>query len=111
MTDKNNIISSNFVNDIRTIIECGKQQAYAVVGQVAIMAYWNVGRCIVEEEQHGETRMAYGLWLIKNLSVELMPVYRNNCSKRNQSYYRKFYLSFPNVEIVHTHVHNYISKT
>lgn len=39
MTDKNNIPSSAFVNDVRSIIEHGRRQAYAVAGQVAIMTY------------------------------------------------------------------------
>ncbi|WP_316931142.1 DUF1016 N-terminal domain-containing protein [Bacteroides timonensis] len=106
MADKNNIISNGFVNDVRSIIERGRQQAYAAAGQVAIMTYWNVGRRIVEEEQHGEARAAYGTQLIKNLSAELIPAYGNNYGKRNLDYYRKFYLSFPDVEIVNTRVHN-----
>ncbi len=47
------IITDNFVSDIRTIIEQGRKQAYAATGQIAIMTYWNIGRRIVEEEQQG----------------------------------------------------------
>ena len=54
--DENDMIAGNFVSDIRTIIEQGRKQAYAATGQVAIMTYWNIGRRIVEEEQHGESR-------------------------------------------------------
>ena len=39
--------------DVCSIIEQGRQQAYANVGHIVIATYWNVGRRIVEEEQRG----------------------------------------------------------
>lgn len=95
-----------FINDVRTIIEQGRKTAYAAAGQAAIVTFWNVGRRIVEEEQNGESRASYGSRLIKNLSEELMPVYGRSYSKRNLDYYKKFYLIFPDIEIVNTRVHN-----
>lgn len=41
------------LNDIRQIIEQGRRQAYAAAGQIAVVTYWNIGKRIVEEEQHG----------------------------------------------------------
>ena len=49
MTTNNITTNSSVLNDIRTIIEHGRQQAYAAAGQAAIVTYWNVGRRIVEE--------------------------------------------------------------
>lgn len=95
-----------FINDVRTIIEQGRKAAYAAAGQAAIATFWNVGRRIVEEQQDGESRASYGSRLIKNLSEELMPVYGRSYSKRNLDYYKKFYLLFPDIEIVNTRVHN-----
>ena len=66
------IITDNFVSDIRTIIEQGRKQAYAATGQIAIMTYWNIGRRIVEEEQQGASRAAYGQKLIPALAVRLL---------------------------------------
>lgn len=54
----------------------------------------------MEEEQKGEKRATYGVQLIKNLANELIPVYGNSYSKRNLDYYKKFYLLFPDFEIV-----------
>lgn len=51
------IISNSLIADVRTIIEEGRRHAFAVAGQTAIMIYWNVGRCIVEEEQQGSSRV------------------------------------------------------
>ena len=95
-----------FLTDIRSIIDTGRRQAYAAVGQSAIATFWNVGRRIVEEEQNGQGRAAYGTGLIKNLAEQLIPVYGTSYSKRNLDYYRKFYLLFPNEEIVNARVHN-----
>ena len=100
------IITDNFVSDIRTIIEQGRKQAYAAAGQIAIMTYWNIGRRIVEEEQQGASRAAYGQKLIPALAVRLAAEYGTGYGKRNLAYYRKFYLEFKDVEILHTRVQN-----
>lgn len=92
--------------DVCSIIEHGRQQAYGNVSQIAIATFWNVGKRIVEEEQNGEKRAAYGIGLMKNLSESLVPVYGSNYSKRNLDYYRKFYLLFPDIQIVNARVHN-----
>ena len=92
--------------DVCSIIEQGSQQAYANVNQIAIATYWNVGRRIVEEEQRGQKRAAYGTRLMKNLSDDLIPIYGRSYSKRNLDYYKKFYLLFPDPEKVNTCVHN-----
>lgn len=94
------------VNDIRSIIEQGRKMAYAAAGQAAIATFWNVGRRIVEEEQNGNARAEYGAKLIRNLSEKLVPVYGNSYSKRNLDYYKKFYLLYPDMQIVNTRVHN-----
>ena len=83
--------------DVCSIIEHGRQQAYGSVSHIAIATYWNVGKRIVEEEQKGEKRAAYGIGLMKNLSESLVP---------NLDYYRKFYLLFPDIQIVNARVHN-----
>lgn len=95
-----------FVAEIRSIIDDGRRQAYNVVGQVAIATYWNVGRRIVEEEQRGEARAAYGSQLIPLLAAELQQHYGNGFGKRNLAYYRQFYLLFKDFQILHTHVQN-----
>lgn len=101
-----NVTTDKLVSDIHNIIEQGRQQAYAVANQVAVLTYWHIGRRIVEEEQHGEVRAQYGTRLIKTLAEQLMPKYGNTFSKRNLDYFRQFYLCFSDLEIVNTRVHN-----
>lgn len=86
------------IKDLCQIIEQGRRQAYASANQIVIQTYWNIGRRIVEEEQHGEQRAGYGKRLIANLAERLSAIYGNNYSKRNLEYYRQFYLCFKNPE-------------
>lgn len=81
MTTNNITTNSSILNDIRTIIEHGRQQAYAAAGQAAIVTYWDVGRRIVEE-QHGKERAQYGKKLIANLANALTLEYGIGYSKR-----------------------------
>lgn len=111
MTDKN-IQRHNgqsltpIVSDVCSIIEHGRKQAYAEVAKTAIITYWKVGRRLVEEEQHGEERAAYGTALVKGIANELVPIYGSSYNKRNLDYYKRFYILFPDIQIVNTRVHN-----
>ncbi len=94
------------VNDVCRIIEHGRKQAYAEVAQATLTTYWNIGRRLVEEEQHGEERAAYGTHLVEGVAEKLVPIYGNSYNKRNLDYYKRFYLLFPEIQIVNTRVHN-----
>ena len=97
---------NSLVTDIRNIIEEGRRRAFASAGQIAILTYWNIGRRIVEEEQSGNTRAEYGKMLISELAEKLTSEYGSGYGKRNLAYYRKFYLTFNDIEILHTRVQN-----
>lgn len=106
MKENNIIISDSLVADVRNIIEEGRKRAFSVAGQVAILTYWNVGRRIVEEEQQGNARADYGKGLIPALADRLTAEYGTGYGRRNLAYYRKFYLEFNDLNILHTHVQN-----
>lgn len=96
----------SFINDVRSIIEQGRRQAYASVGNIMLTTYWNIGRRIVEEEQNGNSRAAYGQELIGKLADNLKSEYGKGYGKRNLAYFRQFYLSFNDIEILHELVQN-----
>lgn len=101
------IVSQNtLLGDVRAMIENGMQQAYSAAGEAAIATYWNIGRLIVEEEQHGENRAQYGAGLIASLAEGLTPLFGDSYSKRNLLHYRKFYILFPDFAKVYEFVHN-----
>ena len=103
---QDNLITEAFVCDVQIIIEQGRRQAYAAAGQAAIMTYWNIGRRIVEEEQQGNARADYGKRLIPALADRLAAEYGSGYGRRNLAYYRRFYLEFSDLEILHTRVQN-----
>lgn len=102
----NIVILDSLVADVRAIIEEGRRQAFAVAGKVVIMTYWHVGRRIVEEEQRGKARADYGKKIIPALADKLTVEYGSGYSRRNLAYFRKFYLLFTDLGILHTRVQN-----
>lgn len=108
MTTENEIspVTQKFIGDIKRIIDGGRRQAYASVGNIMLATYWNVGRRIVEEEQKGKSRADYGQRILDVLAKSLKQEYGSGYGKRNLAYYRKFYLEFNNLEILHELVQN-----
>ena len=104
--NKEMITDKHLVSDLRQIIEQGRRQAYISINASMIQTYWNVGRRIVEEEQHGEARAGYGEYIAKTVAKELQAEYGNNFNYRNICYFRQFYLCFKDIEIVNARVHN-----
>ncbi|MCD8006374.1 MAG: PDDEXK nuclease domain-containing protein [Oscillospiraceae bacterium] len=94
------------VNDVKDIIENGRNSAYSSINSIMIMTYWNIGRRIVEEEQQGQGRAQYGKKLIKFLSAQLQEEYGSGFSERYLAYFRKFFLTIPNPEILQTRLQN-----
>lgn len=84
-----------FVEDIRIIIETGKANAIKSVDFCRVKMYWNIGRRIFEEEQHGKERADYGTYLLANLAKVLEPEYGSGFSKRQLERARQFYRLYP----------------
>lgn len=95
-----------FIADIKQIIDAGVKTAYMAVNSAAILTYWHIGKRIVEEEQNGEQRAAYGKRLLDSLANKLVPVYGGGFSARKLRDYRLFYQSFNDFEIWHSRVPN-----
>ena len=91
--------ATTVVADIKNIIDKGRTAAYATVNTTMIATYWNIGRRIVEEEQHGKERAEYGKNLIDMLATELTHEYGSGFSARYLRAFRQFYLVVPNFEI------------
>lgn len=61
-----------------------------------VHTYWHIGRLIVEDEQQGESRAAYGKQQLQQLSKELTAKFGKGFDVRNLRNMRKFYQVFPN---------------
>lgn len=99
-------INECFVNDVCSIVEEGRRQAYNAVNSAMIETYWKVGQRIVEEEQRGAERAEYGKHIIEHLSNELTYRYGKGFSKRYLAYFRKFYLTINDIAILQTRLQN-----
>jgi predicted nuclease of restriction endonuclease-like (RecB) superfamily len=85
----------NTYESIRQVIEKARSTAYRTVNFIMVAAYWNIGKIIVEEEQKGSAKAAYGNYLIKLLSSRLAKDYGNGFDESNLRHMRQFFLTFP----------------
>lgn len=94
--------------DVKQIIDEGRRQGSDAISAVICMTNWRIGRRIILEEQHGETRAEYGKAIINSLSKKLVIEYGNNksISPRDLRNYRQFYLTFRDFEIWYARVPN-----
>jgi hypothetical protein len=63
-----NKISANntsYIAEIKSILSSARNKAYYAINSAMVEAYWQIGRRIVEEEQHGKERANYGAYVIK----------------------------------------------
>lgn len=106
MNESSNLTENLFVNDVKKLVEQGRNAAYGAVNSVMIETYWRIGQRIVEQEQKGNERAEYGKQLIKMLSDELTRTYGRGWSRRNLAYFKSFYLKFNNLEILQSRLQN-----
>ncbi|TDW97114.1 PDDEXK nuclease domain-containing protein [Dinghuibacter silviterrae] len=88
-------ISSLLIHDIKTLWSEARRQAYTLVNRALVEAYWAIGRRIVEEEQQGADRAAYGAFLLRELAVRLSGELGKGLDERELRKIRQFYLCFP----------------
>lgn len=60
-----------------------------------VVSNWLIGREIVEEDQGGEKRAAYGRRMLEKLSVRLFAAYGPGYSVQNLRYCRQFFVDYP----------------
>jgi hypothetical protein len=85
-----------FVNDIRELIRSARTSIARGVDLVQVHTNLEIGRRIVEQEQKGKDRAAYGKEVIKALSVRLAAEFGMGFSRRNLELMRRFYLMHAN---------------
>lgn len=91
-------MQANYIDDIKAILSSARQKAYSQINTAMIEAYWFIGKRIVEEEQGGEKRAAYGEQILKELSQALTSEIGKGFSLANLRNFRQFYLTFPSDE-------------
>jgi len=86
---------SNLVSTIAHTIEHGRNTAARAVNTQLLQTYWQIGQYIVEYEQNGSDRAAYGKLLINNLAQDLLAIHGKGFSRSNLIYMRLLYIKYP----------------
>jgi predicted nuclease of restriction endonuclease-like (RecB) superfamily len=81
---------------LRELIQQGRQRALRAVDMVQVQTCWEIGRHIVEFEQGGESRAAYGKRLLPQLAEALAREFGKGFDERNLRNMRAFFQAFPN---------------
>lgn len=99
MSNKNNLDTTaelyNLYLDARKIIDLARSSAVYSVNFCRVQMYWQLGKRIFEQEQHGKQRADYGTYLLQNLSAKLEPEYGSGFSYRQLKFCRQFYRTYP----------------
>lgn len=87
--------AGSLYREIRAVLESARAGAYRAVNTAMVQAYWQVGRLIVEHEQGGLKRAAYGEAVLDDLSQRLTAEFGRGFTTTNLKYMRSFYVAFP----------------
>lgn len=79
---------------IRRIIETARKSIVYTINTEMVVAYWHIGREIVEEEQRGKSRADYGEAILRNLSERLTADFGKGFDESNLRNIRHFYLTY-----------------
>lgn len=91
-----NEVNSSLYSQIRQILLEAQSTVARAINVVMVQAYFEIGRLIVEDEQHGETRAGYGEETLAALSRRLKAEFGTGFSVRNLRNMRTFYVTFKN---------------
>lgn len=92
------MIPQDMIIQIRDIMNNARFNVAQQVNNEQLLAYWNIGRVIVEHEQDSKERAEYGKQTLKQLSKVLTKEFGKGFSRSNLQNMRSFYLSYPNYQ-------------
>lgn len=84
-------INQSFLENVSEVLAQARKNAKTAVNLAMVYAYYEIGRMIVEEEQHGQNRAAYGKQILQELSKYLSEKYGKGYSAENLKLMRRFY--------------------
>ena len=86
---------NNLLDKIANILSEARDRVVREINKTQVLAYWAIGREIVEFEQRGEARAEYGEELIVRLAKDMTERFGRGFSKSNLFLMRQFYLTYP----------------
>ena len=95
-----NTVLEDLILNIEETVKRAKENLAGVVNSTMTETYWLIGKYIVESEQNGSIKAAYGSKLLTTLSKELTLRLGKGYSRPNLNNMRKFYLRYPDYHLV-----------
>lgn len=95
-------ISNQFLESVSAVLTQARKAAKTAVNLSMVYTYFEIGRMIVEEEQHGQDRAAYGKQILRELSAYLTQLYGKGFSVGNLKNIRQFYKVYASDQIGET---------
>jgi hypothetical protein len=80
---------------IRALLLAARAQVRQAVNTAMVQIYWHIGRMIVEDEQGGQKRAAYGKPVLPELAKRLSEEFGSGFSAQSLWNYRQFYQFSP----------------
>ena len=85
---------SGLLTEVRQLIQSARRGVATVVDTFQVMTNFEIGRRIVEHEQKGAKRAAYGSELLKELSARLTEEFGRGFSRSNLQAMRNFFIEW-----------------
>ena len=82
----------SLIAEVRQLIQSARRGVSSVIDTFQVMTNFEIGRRIVEHEQKGKKRAAYGAELLKELSAQLTEEFGKGFSRSNLQNMRSFFL-------------------
>lgn len=82
------------IERVVTILEEARSQIVRTVNSAMVLAYWHIGREIIEFVQRGSARAEYGEQVLEVLSTRLQERVGRGYSVTNLKYFRTFFLRY-----------------
>ena len=86
--------SGSLFDKIVSLIEQARARVATAVNTAEVYTKFHIGQFIIENEQDGLERAAYGKAVLKDLSLKLTKRFGNGWSVENLTLFRKFYLTY-----------------
>jgi predicted nuclease of restriction endonuclease-like (RecB) superfamily len=86
---------TTLIGQIAEVVQQARSHVRQSVNQAMVASYWEIGRLIVEHEQQGQARAAYGQRQLAELSDRLTELLGKGFDERNLRHMRAFFLYFP----------------
>jgi len=93
---------------VTQLLSKARSEVVRSVNKTMVYTYFEIGRLIIEEEQHGKDRAEYGKSILKTLSDKLVKEIGKGFSVDNLENMRKFYLAYSKSETVSRNLESFL---